>query len=202
MKPEQKDTGGISPVIGVVLMVAIVVVLAAAVATTVLGIGSTSENTEIDFDVRYEPEPGPSTPYDEIILTNRAGESVDISALEIGVAAPKGEARLVSLPVPNSREETSLDPPSDDDLKNIYADGDAAILQGGIGWGGVIYGGTDDADRKWEPGDRLIIPLDSSEAYSGSAKPEEGDSIEITVVDKDSGSLIGSEEIAPVEFVR
>ena len=201
MKPNQKDTEGISPVIGVVLMVAIGVVLAAAVATTVLGIGSTSQNTEMDFDVRYEPEAGSSS-YDEIILTNRAGDSVDISELEICVAAPGGEARLVSLPVPNSREESSLDPPSNDDLRNLYTTGDGDIFQGGAVWSGIMYGKTDDADKEWEPGDRLVVPLDVSEAYPGSSKPEEGDSIEVTVVDRDSGSLVGNEEIAPVEFVR
>jgi flagellin-like protein len=202
MKSQNKGEKGISPTIGVILMVAIAVIIAAVVATTVLGIGGATEKPpEATFDVRYEPDPGPSY-YDEIVITHETGESFDISEIEIAVSTPGGEARLTSLPVPNSRKESSLDPPSNADLNDIYTTGKDGLFQGGTVWGGLAYGGTEDAGTKWEPGNRLVIPLDISVAYPGSGGLDEEDRVEVTVFDKDKGQIIGSEEIAPTEFLR
>ena len=202
MKSQRKDDEGISPTIGVILMVAIAVVLAAVVATTVLGIGGASEKPpEATFDVRYEPEPG-ATNYDEIVITHETGESFGISEIEIEVSTPGGEARLISLPVPNRRKESTLNAPSNADLNDLYTTGKDGLFQGGAVWGGLAYGGTKDAGSKWEPGRRLVIPLDVSVAYPGPGGLEEGDKVEVTVYDKDTDQIVGSEEISPTEFLR
>ena len=53
-----KDEDAVSPVIGVILMVAITVILAAVIAAFVLGLGDSSEvGPSVSFDYDYDEEP-------------------------------------------------------------------------------------------------------------------------------------------------
>ena len=82
------DERGVSPVIGVILMVAITVILAAVIAAFVLGIGDTDEpapTTQFDVDasgelnldtVEFSSQTGDTFDLDDVIL--------DIEALEPG----------------------------------------------------------------------------------------------------------------------
>jgi flagellin-like protein len=63
------DDGAVSPVIGVILMVAITVILAAVIAAFVLGIGSTqSSPPQITFDYNYDSNAG------ELTITHVSGD--------------------------------------------------------------------------------------------------------------------------------
>jgi flagellin-like protein len=72
------DERAVSPVIGVILMVAITVILAAVIGTFVLGLGDqvqeTSPNAQWDWD-------NPAS--DELELTHESGDSVDPARLEV-----------------------------------------------------------------------------------------------------------------------
>ena len=69
----------VSPVIGVILMVAITVILAAVIGTFVLGLGDqvqqTSPNAQWDWDENSS----------DLILTHTGGDSIDPSTLEVQV---------------------------------------------------------------------------------------------------------------------
>jgi flagellin-like protein len=71
----------VSPVIGVILMVAITVILAAVIGTFVLGLGDqvqqTSPNAQWDWDE--------DTSNDEITLTHTSGDTVDSARLSFTV---------------------------------------------------------------------------------------------------------------------
>jgi flagellin-like protein len=72
------DERAVSPVIGVILMVAITVILAAVIGTFVLGLGDqvqeTSPNAQWDWD-------GDSTT--DVVLTHESGDTVDPARLEV-----------------------------------------------------------------------------------------------------------------------
>ena len=84
-----------SPVIGVILMVAITVILAAVVAALVLGLGQSSEpGPQADFEFEQIKEAGGSQP-DEFRITHRGGETIDAENLYVAiedttVQKPKG----------------------------------------------------------------------------------------------------------------
>ena len=77
------DDRGVSPVIGVILMVAITVILAAVVAAFVLGFGdtnSTAPSVTWDYDLNEtaSSEPG------ELTIQHESGETVDNSTISFG----------------------------------------------------------------------------------------------------------------------
>jgi flagellin-like protein len=69
------DDDAVSPVIGVVLMVAVTVILAAVIATFVLGVGDSVNDTapQASFNFNYEQNGGGS---DELAITHNAGDAI------------------------------------------------------------------------------------------------------------------------------
>ncbi|WP_425461877.1 type IV pilin [Natronosalvus hydrolyticus] len=53
---EETNSRGVSPVIGVILMVAITVILAAVIAAFVLDLGSTSQNPQAGFSINEDSD--------------------------------------------------------------------------------------------------------------------------------------------------
>ncbi|MFC7177271.1 type IV pilin N-terminal domain-containing protein [Halosegnis marinus] len=81
------DDSAVSPVIGVILMVAITVILAAVIGTFALGIGGEVSNTApaVDFDFAYTAANGDfaGTDGDEVVVTHERGPNVDASRLTV-----------------------------------------------------------------------------------------------------------------------
>ena len=75
------DDSAVSPVIGVILMVAITVILAAVIATFVLGLGDSVSNTapQASFSVDYDSSEDPS----EIDITHDGGDSIQAQLLNV-----------------------------------------------------------------------------------------------------------------------
>ncbi|MFB9811368.1 type IV pilin [Haloarcula sebkhae] len=71
------DDDAVSPVIGVILMVAITVILAAVIATFVLGLGDQVSNTapQASFSTEYDSN------VDEVAVTHDGGDSIKASNL-------------------------------------------------------------------------------------------------------------------------
>ena len=84
------DSRAVSPVIGVILMVAITVILAAVIGTFVLGLGDSVESApqaSITFD-------GSSS--EDVTITHRGGDSFDTSELEVRGSAVSSSQSLDS----------------------------------------------------------------------------------------------------------
>jgi flagellin-like protein len=85
------DDEGVSPVIGVILMVAITVILAAVIAAFVLGIGDTDDpapNANLEID---------STNSETVTLDHTSGDSIVVGDTELGVSgAASGQEPLES----------------------------------------------------------------------------------------------------------
>ncbi|MBX0297867.1 type IV pilin [Haloarcula nitratireducens] len=75
------DDQGVSPVIGVILMVAITVILAAVIATFVLGLGENLSSTapQASFSFDYENNGGGAA--DKLVVTHDGGDTISASSL-------------------------------------------------------------------------------------------------------------------------
>ena len=115
------DERAVSPVIGVILMVAITVILATVIATFVLGMGdSLTETTPVastDGDVEATWD-GSGTLY---TLSHSSGDAIDGDDLEI-VIRDDGGAENVTLNAVNGWEVDDLG--SDDDELNVTIGGE------------------------------------------------------------------------------
>jgi len=79
-----QDDEGVSPVIGVILMVAITVILAAVIAAFVLGLGGSSNETpQASFD--FELTEGTSSSTGQLDITAQSGDTIDADNLELTV---------------------------------------------------------------------------------------------------------------------
>ena len=78
-----EDDGAVSPVIGVILMVAITVILAAVIGTFVLGLGDRVSQAQPTATFTFEYTDGSP---DEVSITHDGGDAVEISQLSVNVA--------------------------------------------------------------------------------------------------------------------
>jgi len=80
MNPKEllTDDDAVSPVIGVILMVAITVILAAVIASFVLGLGdSTTTTPTADFNFEYDNSTG------NVTVSHSTGDNVDADRVEV-----------------------------------------------------------------------------------------------------------------------
>ena len=78
---ESDGTRAVSPVIGVILMVAITVILAAVIGTFVLGLGDQVESApQASFDFQ-ETTNGD----DELVIRHRGGDNINLDTVEIRI---------------------------------------------------------------------------------------------------------------------
>ena len=92
---DSDDSRAVSPVIGVILMVAITVILAAVIGTFVLGLGDQVESApqaSFNFDLDEDAN--------EIQISHRGGDSIDVSNIELrigGTQVSSGNENLDSV---------------------------------------------------------------------------------------------------------
>ncbi|NHN65336.1 flagellin-like protein [Haloarcula quadrata] len=75
------DDSAVSPVIGVILMVAITVILAAVIATFVLGLGDSVSNTapQASFSFNYDTDEDPN----QLDITHNGGDTIEAQLLSV-----------------------------------------------------------------------------------------------------------------------
>ncbi|WP_336327308.1 type IV pilin N-terminal domain-containing protein [Halovenus sp. HT40] len=74
------DDDAVSPVIGVILMVAITVILAAVIATFVLGLGEQVSDTAPNANFQWEYNSG----NDDVLATHTSGPAIEADSLKFG----------------------------------------------------------------------------------------------------------------------
>jgi len=135
-----KDDDAVSPVIGVILMVAITVILAAVIASFVLGLGDSADNVSpsASFDFDYDA----STEGVDVTLTD--GDAVEIQELFI-----RGQ----------QIDTTNVDLTSDDWSALI---GSTASDNPNIDWSEISGTGSLSGDDKVSSGQGIVVPLDTT----------------------------------------
>ena len=79
---DSDDSRAVSPVIGVILMVAITVILAAVIGTFVLGLGDSVESApQASFNFDYDD----TASREKVTIRHRGGDNIDASKLEVRV---------------------------------------------------------------------------------------------------------------------
>jgi len=148
------DDDAVSPVIGVILMVAITVILAAVIATFVLGLGDSLGNQapQASFSFDFSEEGSGDATDDIAEITHSGGDSLDRSNIQIsiggtdvltsdgsaytGVAADGSGSTLPSDPVTAGstyvvQEDGSNDVfSSGDEVRVIWSSGDSSAVIG------------------------------------------------------------------------
>ena len=128
------DDDAVSPVIGVILMVAITVILAAVIATFVLGLGDSLSNTApqatFSFDFEEDTTGGDqdlsgstSGTTGTLTITHDGGDKIDRSSLEItaGGSTVSGSGWSTEVTAGSS---TSVDVGDEATVRVIYSDSD------------------------------------------------------------------------------
>lgn len=89
LKQLLRDDSAVSPVIGVILMVAITVILAAVIGTFVLGLGDQVQDTQPNAQWSWEESSlsGASAGDTQLTLSHTGGQSVDPTTLTMNVEA-------------------------------------------------------------------------------------------------------------------
>ncbi len=83
-----KDEKGVSPVIGVILMVAITVILAAVIASFVFGLGSKGPKSAPQASLAVVEAKNGSTDY--VLIEHQGGEAIDWDELQITIVKSDG----------------------------------------------------------------------------------------------------------------
>jgi flagellin-like protein len=90
-----KNEEGVSPVIGVILMVAITVILAAVIASFVFGMGPPDSAPQVQFVVRDNSTSSLSSNQDGIIIVqHKGGDSIISSELRVIITNGITEKKL------------------------------------------------------------------------------------------------------------
>jgi flagellin-like protein len=80
------DEEAVSPVIGVILMVAITVILAAVIGTFVLGLGDQVQSTSPQASFQFDYNNVSATPGDTLVVTHDGGDSIPAGQLNASVS--------------------------------------------------------------------------------------------------------------------
>lgn len=190
------DHRGVSSVVGILLMVAIVVILAAIISVVAFGVE----------DRLHEPAPNvaqtsgeftPGADEQEVRVTHLAGDSVTVANIEVIVRASgpnlDTETRLVNLPAEGS----------DLDAENIQ--GDAGLISEGFGDAGpadpnqVIIEEYPADDNIWSAGDTIQFEInvggaDFRDPPVSGPKAEE---LEVIIVHTPSNAIIFEDTFVP-----
>jgi len=188
---EQKrgTDNAISPTIGVILMVAIVVVIAAVIGSAALGIGSgTSDTTQADIDARMI-EDGTYSGASDIVLTHNSGDEIPVRDIELQMTMPSGKVTVENLPV----NATTVPCPTIAEVNEGHTVGGDGFLRGGACWTGR-FADEGDNEKTWAPGDRGLVFVRALKQSDASPSMEFGDTVEITVVDEGTGSVVDTTE--------
>jgi flagellin-like protein len=80
------DDDAVSPVIGVILMVAITVILAAVIGTFVLGLGDQVQSTSPQASFNFDYTNSSGNPGDQLAITHDGGDAISASDINASVS--------------------------------------------------------------------------------------------------------------------
>ena len=114
------DDDAVSPVIGVILMVAITVILAAVIASFVLGLGDSQQQTpSASFEFDYDSD----ATGDTLTITHNGGDSIEDARISI-----VGSSSSLSASWPDSEvtagDSVTVDPSSGETVTVVWTDAD------------------------------------------------------------------------------
>lgn len=184
---------GVSPVIGVILMVAIVVILAAFVGSYVLGIGQDKVGdsqagpyfaTDISEEVNYTVGCSGSDS-NKISLTNEGGDTVPLKNIKIQVTnMDSGDTNVFrGLPIDHTGGVGDVTSYIETTSGSDFIWGNAGCFSGPI----IDRESPYNSDKTWSAGQTIGFQLTST--------PDDGDKIQVTIVDTEQNLQIDSVDV-------
>jgi len=93
------DDRAVSPVIGVILMVAITVILAAVIGTFVLGLGENLQDTSPQASFAFDYGPGEATSNGDMLeITHETGDEIPASQTNVAISNMSGNDGTATSP--------------------------------------------------------------------------------------------------------
>lgn len=171
LKSMLTDERAVSPVIGVILMVAITVILAAVIGTFVLGLGDSIQNTSPTASMSHSDSSdtyaGSTAAQDMFVITHDGGDSLTYDATKIVIRNPDG----------------SVVATFDQGFPASGTGSDLEAQLNGAAW----------TSGEMTPGDSVVIH--DTDGASGGVALSAGD-YEVQVIDKSSGNTVSSATVA------
>ena len=174
----RQDDRGVSPVIGAVLMLAVVVIVGAAVGVFVFGLaGQQNDPSPNIFRVTSSLD-GVGAGGDPVIrISEKGGDTVTISENTIDV--------VIAVEGATCNAQTRLFDPTTSTIGPDDFEGDDILVAGGLG--GVFGTGS---DSKWQSGDDIEIRISDSKCSL-----VDGDTVTYKIVHKPSATIIAEKEL-------
>jgi len=189
------DERAVSPVIGVILMVAITVILAAVIGSFVLGLGDQLQNTtpqaQFGFDQSSQEyidsgSPGDTMTAITVTITHENGDSIDEGNLDVTV---NGD--------PAYDVQTTGDDAADENVKTVWADGGSVTAGSSVRIALFDTNGPDGTPSDFST-DSATVGINSDNwAPSDAEKIEAGDTVRLIYdsPDSDSSSTLAKYEV-------
>ena len=189
----------VSPVISVILMVAIAVILTATISVFVLGF-TEDLNDPAPVVGQTSGEFVPGADEQEVLITHVAGDNVPVENIDIVVRATgpgvDSETRLVNLPAEGS------------DINSVNIEGDTGIISQGYGESGpsdpnqVIIEDYPTDNNMWDAGETIQFEINVGGAdfrEPPNRTGPEADELEVAVVytDTESSAILFEETFRP-----
>jgi flagellin-like protein len=143
------DEDAVSPVIGVILMVAITVILAAVIGTFVLGLGDQVQSSAPNANFQFEYDEGSTDGFGDgsdteaITISHNGGQDVDRSNIQVGIG---GTTVYESGGISSSLTASNWNIPSATNFDSTVSTGDAVEIQNTNG----DYSSSDDVLVIWQ----------------------------------------------------
>jgi len=180
------DDRGVSPVIGVILMVAITVILAAVIGTFVLGLGDQLQSTTPQASFGFEQENvtyGDGVEAETVTITHETGDTISESDIRVTVAGA-----------------TAFDVDESDNATSTLWDGEGDVSAGSsvrvVGYSDASdinsENLSDDNAPDWNAGGTISDP--SEESWNAISP---GDTVRVVYdsPDSDGSSTLGKKEV-------
>jgi len=142
-----QDDEGVSPVIGVILMVAITVILAAVIAAFVLGLGDSGQDTpqaSFDFDINQNPSTTDTSI--ELTVTAQSGDTIDATQVTFEGDGIAGGGAFDADNTWDSVGDSEITAGSSVTLGDDTTSSDGELAQNGDGTVNVVWSSPDGED--------------------------------------------------------
>jgi len=185
----------VTPVIAIILMVAVLIVLAAAISVSFFGVTEDiNEPAPNVADTTGEFEPGSDIEEQIVRITHASGENVNVDEIQIIVRASgpevNAEARLIDLP-----GETSL-VFGDLSIDDRHLQGDDAIISQTAPWQVL----TEDDSNVWGAGDTIQFRIAVGGADFRDEENRNGpeaDELDVLIVHTPSDAILSEHTFTP-----
>lgn len=213
----RNDRSGVSPVIGVILMVAVTVIIAAVIGSTTLGLGdSVSESppqAQLQIEqkaIEFKDIQGNETEALAVEITHTSGENVDTDDIEITVGGKSAYAASYmeddDFPVYSTRDDAPQITPWDYDLGNEMTAGDKiTLITATSKFETGEFGENDLVLHNNVIGENRIHLYgyhddDSSTSYHRDSHLKDGDTVRVTWESGDQTQAIADHEIEEISL--